>query len=46
MSKKCNSCGSTKETIRKSGNVTIVDCAECGINKDIHIKEDTTDDAR
>ena len=44
MTEKCHNCGSTEETIRESGNSTIVDCAACGINKHIHTKEDTTNE--
>ena len=43
MPKKCNNCGSTEETNRESGNAIITDCAACGMNKHIHIQEDTTD---
>jgi uncharacterized Zn finger protein len=46
MPVKCHNCGSIEETIRESGNAIITDCATCGMNKHIHIKEDTTDEQK
>ena len=40
----CMNCGNKEEIIIESGNSIIVNCAECGVNKHIHIKEDTIDE--
>ena len=39
----CMNCGNKEETITESGSSIIVDCTECGVNKRIQMKENTTD---